>query len=66
MDIIGQNGNDGLHYDAENKKEEPKKIVRILQRTPTFTEVLYEDGSKGRLRVKFKGYEDESGTIKYM
>ena len=66
MDIIGQNGNDGLHYDAENKKEEPKKIVRVLQRTPTFTEVLYEDGSKGRLRVKFKGYEDESGTIKYM
>ena len=25
MDIIGQNGNDGLHYEKEVIKEEPKK-----------------------------------------
>ena len=73
MNIIGQNGNDGIHYDQvpieskeEPAEEETNKVVRVLQRTPTYTEVLYEDGTKRRIRVDFRGYEDENGTIKYM
>jgi hypothetical protein len=27
MDIIGQNGNDGLHYDLENEEDTPEKII---------------------------------------
>mgnify|MGYP003119859413 CR=1 FL=1 len=27
MDIIGQNGNDGLHYDLEDEEDKPEKII---------------------------------------
>ena len=27
MDIIGQNGNDGLHYDLEDEEDTPEKII---------------------------------------
>jgi hypothetical protein len=68
MDVIGQNGNDGLHYDVENievkePEEETNRVVKVIQRTPTYTEVLYEDGTIRRLR----GEDDPSdNTIKYM
>ena len=68
MDVVGQNGNDGLHYDVENievkePEEETNRVVKVIQRTPTYTEVLYEDGTIRRLR----GEDDPSdNTIKYM
>jgi hypothetical protein len=51
MDIIGQNGNDGEHYEEDWKvvDEEPKKVKRVLQKTPSKRRVQYEDGTEGWL-----------------
>ena len=51
MDIIGQNGNDGEHYEEDWKvvEEEPKKVKRVLQKTPSKRRVQYEDGTEGWL-----------------
>ena len=40
MDIIGQNGNDGLHYDEENK------TTNVLTSTNHLTQQQIEDLSK--------------------
>ena len=32
MDIIGQNGNDGIHYEEESIESEPKKETTIIGR----------------------------------
>lgn len=74
MDIIGQNGNDGIHYDqvpvedVEVKEEEleTNRPVKVIQRTPTYTEILYEDGKVRRIPVNYKGEDGDVGTIKYM
>ena len=48
MDIIGQNGNDGDHYEEEviNKEVQP---VKIIQKGPTTHNVLFSDGSQKRV-----------------
>ena len=57
MEIIGQNGNDGEHYDIEvNEPQEVKpdqtgfqlegKIHRILQKGPRLWRILLKDGSE--------------------
>ena len=74
MDIIGQNGNDGIHYDQDAVKDievkeeelETNKPVRVIQRTPTYTEILYEDGKVRRIPINYKGEDGDVGTIKYM
>ena len=47
MDIIGQNGNDGLHYDdiepSDDNNPEPKLIVSKKTKPPT---------AKGGVRIK--------------
>ena len=30
MDIIGQNGNDGLHYDLEEDENQKKVLVKVI------------------------------------
>lgn len=58
MDVVGQNGNDGTHYDVEEEDwkvvneddseiEDPKGIKKILQKGPTKTRVQYNDGNEG-------------------
>ena len=58
MDVVGQNGNDGTHYDEEEEDwilkneddseiEDPKGIKKILQKGPTKTRVQYNDGNEG-------------------
>jgi hypothetical protein len=51
MDIIGQNGNDGLHYDEDWKvvDDEPKRVKRVLQKTPSKRRVQFDDGTEGWL-----------------
>ena len=74
MNIIGQNGNDGIHYDQDAVKDievkeeelETNKPVRVIQRTPTYTEILYEDGKVRRIPINYKGEDGDVGTIKYM
>ena len=57
MEIIGQNGNDGEHYDIEvNKPQEVKpdqtgyqlegNIERVLQKGPRLWRILLKDGSE--------------------
>ena len=52
MNIVGQNGNEGLHYgldatEQEDKKVTEKKITRILQKTRSKRRVKFNDGSEG-------------------
>ena len=48
MDIIGQNGNDGDHYEEENIEEEIRP-VKIIQKGPTNHNVLFSDGTQKRV-----------------
>ena len=48
MDIIGQNGNDGEHYEEETSNEEVRP-VKIIQKGPTKHNVLFSDGSQKRV-----------------
>ena len=66
MNIIGQNGNEGEHYDKdfivvdENDKPIPEsKPVKILQKGPTQHRVLYSDGSE-------KKVSKDDLTIRYL
>ena len=61
MNIIGQNGNDGTHYDEIETPEERKAervkaptpvesqsaIDRVLQKGPSKWRVKYQDGTEG-------------------
>ena len=57
---------DYLEEEKSVPKKKTKRVVRVLQRTPTYTELLYEDGSTERVSVNYEGYRDDNGTIKYM
>jgi len=48
MDIIGQNGNDGDHYEEETIEEEIRP-VKIIQKGPTNHNVLFSDGTQKRV-----------------
>ena len=48
MDIIGQNGNDGDHYEEETINEEVRP-VKIIQKGPTNHNVLFSDGTQKRV-----------------
>ena len=48
MEIIGQNGNEGEHYD-EARGTTPPVPTRILQKGPTQHRVLYSDGSEKKI-----------------
>ena len=80
MDIVGQNGNDGTHYDEARGTTPPeedwvvkneddteivdKRIVKVLQKTPTKRRVEYKDGSVGW--VDKKDIDNDDLTIKYL
>jgi hypothetical protein len=53
MNIVGQNGNDGEHYD-----EEPYP-VKILQKGPSIHRVLYSDGTEKKM-------SKDDNIIRYM
>ena len=48
MDIIGQNGNDGEHYEEETSVEDAHP-VKIIQKGPTNHNVLFSDGTQKRV-----------------
>jgi hypothetical protein len=48
MDIIGQNGNDGEHYEEETPVEDVRP-VKIIQKGPTNHNVLFSDGTQKRV-----------------
>jgi|TARA_R110002153_G_scaffold81716_1_gene206723 hypothetical protein len=48
MDIIGQNGNDGEHYEKETPLEDAQP-VKIIQKGPTNHNVLFSDGTQKRV-----------------
>ena len=48
MDIIGQNGNDGDHYEEETINEDVRP-VKIIQKGPTNHNVLFSDGTQKRV-----------------
>ena len=53
MDIVGQNGNEGEHYDEEfvvvDSKDGPPEPVKILQKGPSIHRVLFSDGSEKKV-----------------
>jgi len=53
MDIVGQNGNEGEHYDEEvivvDSKDGPAQPVKILQKGPSIHRVLFSDGSEKKV-----------------
>ena len=72
MKMIGQNGNDGLHYDEVNDwkvideeivepdDDKPEKVVtRILQKGPSKNRVRFQDGTEGFV-------EKNDLTIRYL
>ena len=63
MDIVGQNGNEGEHYDWELAEETDKRVKRVLQKTPTKRRVEFMDGTEGWIN---KNDDGEENTIKYM
>ena len=62
MDIVGQNGNEGEHYDWELAEESDKRVKRILQKTPTKRRVEFMDGTEGWISKD----NDDENTIKYL
>jgi len=62
MNVIGQNGNEGEHYDWELAEESDKRVKRILQKTPTKRRVEFMDGTEGWINKD----DDDENTIKYM
>jgi len=64
MNVIGQNGNDGEHYEEDwkvvhDEKPEEKIVTRILQKGPSKNRVQFEDGSEGYV-------EKNDLTIRYL
>jgi len=64
MNVIGQNGNEGEHYEEDwkvvhDEKPEEKKVTRILQKGPSRNRVQFEDGSQGFV-------EKNDLTIRYL
>jgi len=64
MNVIGQNGNEGEHYEEDwkvvhDEKPEEKKVTRILQKGPSKNRVQFEDGSQGFV-------EKNDLTIRYL
>ena len=64
MNVIGQNGNEGEHYEEDwkvvhDEKPEEKKVTRILQKGPYKNRVQFEDGSQGFV-------EKNDLTIRYL
>ena len=55
MDVIGQNGNEGTHYEQDLKRN----VTKILQKSPTRNRVLFEDGEQGWV-------EKDDNTIRYL
>ena len=53
MNIVGQNGNEGEHYDEEfvvvDSKDGPPEPVKILQKGPSIHRVLFSDGSEKKV-----------------
>ena len=53
MDIVGQNGNEGEHYDEEvivvDSKDGPAQPVKILKKGPSIHRVLFSDGSEKKV-----------------
>ena len=82
MNIIGQNGNDGAHYDLDpletavkdysEKKVIPpetskvKKVVRVLQKSPGNWRVLFEDNTTGWVAKKDLKTKEDDNTIRYL
>ena len=62
MNIVGQNGNEGEHYDWELAEESDKRVKRILQKTPTKRRVEFMDGTEGWISKD----NDDENTIKYL
>ena len=62
MDVIGQNGNEGEHYDWELAEESDKRVKRVLQKTPTKRRVEFMDGTEGWISKD----NDDDNTIKYL
>ena len=64
MNVIGQNGNEGEHYEEDWKvvheeKPEGKAVTRILQKGPSRNRVQFEDGTQGFV-------EKNDLTIRYL
>ena len=64
MNVIGQNGNEGEHYEEDwkvihDEKPEEKIVTRILQKGPSKNRVQFEDGSEGYV-------EKNDLTIRYL
>ena len=64
MNVIGQNGNEGEHYEEDwkvvhDEKPEGKAVTRILQKGPSRNRVQFEDGSQGFV-------EKNDLTIRYL
>ena len=62
MNIVGQNGNEGEHYDWELAEESDKRVKRILQKTPTKRRVEFMDCTEGWIDKD----NDDENTIKYL
>lgn len=64
MNVIGQNGNEGEHYEEDwkvvhDEKPEGKTVTRILQKGPSRNRVQFEDGTQGFV-------EKNDLTIRYL
>tara|TARA_A100000172_G_scaffold81130_1_gene73202 strand:+ start:3188 stop:4288 length:1101 start_codon:yes stop_codon:yes gene_type:complete len=59
MDIIGQNGNEGVHYDEEGEPVTVTKVTRILQKGPSKNRVVTDQGEE-------KWVNKDDNTIRYL
>ena len=59
MDVIGQNGNDGEHYDEEDHPVPLTKVARILQKGPSKNRVITDKGEE-------KWVDKDDNTIRYL
>ena len=59
MDVIGQNGNDGEHYDEEDHPVPLTKVSRILQKGPSKNRVITDKGEE-------KWVDKDDNTIRYL
>ena len=65
MDIIGQNGNEGLHYEEEQKPNNKEKIERLENEISKMKNRPLFAGAIEKAQKEIQKLRDEDNTITY-
>ena len=65
MDIIGQNGNEGLHYEEEQKPNNREKIEKLEKEAAKMINRPLYRNAYNKVKNQIQKLKDEDNTITY-